>query len=257
MYGVNARARALWARLFDWAARRSGAPLRVIEHAPPRPLDELWGRPDMGLVFMCGWPFHLAVPQPVPIAAPVPLGEDRPVYRTHMIARADGPIRRLEDAFGGGVAWTAQTSHSGWNAPRRLLADHARGAPLFARAVGPVTTPRGAIEAVLDGVADIAPLDGYFHRLLRRHEPGLAARLRVVAETDVAPIPLLVASPATPRAAAEALREALLSAHADEEAAPVLAALALGRFAPVDVAAYALTERWRRESEALGYPRIA
>ncbi|WP_211907375.1 phosphate/phosphite/phosphonate ABC transporter substrate-binding protein [Pikeienuella piscinae] len=257
MYAATPAVAALWTRLFSHVSARAGAPLEVVAHPAPAPLDTLWSRPDMGLVFMCGWPFQRAEPRPVPVAAPVPVGEEEAIYRSDIIARADGPIHGLEDAFGGVMAWTAEGSHSGWNAPRRLLADHARGGALFARTVGPVITPRGAIAAVLNGEADIAPLDGYFHLLLKRHEPETAARLRVVAQTPAAPIPLLVASPRAPRAMIEPLRAALLSTHEDDEGEEILAALALRRFAPAIPDSYALTERWREEAEAAGYPRIA
>lgn len=257
MYAATPSVADAWGRLFAAVATRSGVPLEVIAHNAPAPLDALWARRDMGAVFMCGWPFRRTDPPPAPVAAPVPEDEDGPVYRTDFIARTDGPIRRLEDAFGGVMAWTAEGSHSGWNAPRRLLADHAGGGALFARTIGPVVTPRGAIEAVLSGEADVAPLDGYFHALLRRHEPETAAKLRIVARTVPAPIPLLVASREAPAEAVDCLRRALVSLHGDEEGRALLAPLALSRFAEVDPEAYALTERWTAEAEAAGYPRIA
>lgn len=260
MYGATPEAAALWRRLFDWTAEQTGIALEPVNHRPPAPLSALWARPDMGLVQMCGWPYDQASPRPLAVAAPVPDGDedgDQPVYRSDMIVRADGPIHRLEDAFGGAIAWTVEDSHSGYNAPRRLLAAYANRAPLFARAVGPVVSPRGAIDAVLSGAADIAPLDGYFHRLLKRFEPETAARLRVVSRTEPAPIPLFVASPTVPADMVEALRDALLGADRDAKAAEILAGLALRRFAAVAPERYALAERWRREAEAAGYPRIA
>ena len=48
--------------------------------------------------------------------------------------------------------------------------------------------PQGALcasarssQGVLDGEADVAAIDGYAHGLLRRHDPVVAERLRVVA----------------------------------------------------------------------------
>lgn len=257
MYAATPEVSAAFARLFDAVAFRAGVPLEVVEHKAPAPLDALWARGDMGAVFMCGWPFRRADPQPLAVAAPVAEGEDEAVYRTDLIARADGPVEKLEDAFGGVMAWTVEGSHSGWNAPRRLLADHANGGALFAHTIGPVITPRGAIEAVLSGAADLAPLDSYFHALLRRHEPETAARLRVVARTEPAPAPLLVASPGASPGAIGGLRGAFAALHEEEEGRALLAPLALSRFAVPNVDDYALTERWAAEAEAAGYPRIA
>jgi ABC-type phosphate/phosphonate transport system substrate-binding protein len=94
-------------------------------------------------------------------------------------------------------------------------------------------TPRRVIEAVLDDRIDIGPLDSYFHDLLKRHEPGTAARLRVVATTQTTPMPLLAASSGIDPASVAALRGALLGLGAAPAAKPVLAELCLTGFATV------------------------
>lgn len=57
MYSVAPGATAAWKRLFALVAERSGVPLKVIDHAFPQKLSELWQREDLALTFMCGWPF--------------------------------------------------------------------------------------------------------------------------------------------------------------------------------------------------------
>ena len=262
MYDVTPSVAALWEALYARVSALAGVPLAPLHMPPPTPIDALWARPDLGLAQMCGWPFHRADPQPTPLAAPVPDAAEaggRPVYWSDMVVRADAPYTRLEDTFGTRIAWTVEGSHSGFNAPRRLLLDAARetGGPLYAESVGPVVTPRGAIESVLEGRADIAPVDGFFLLLLRRHEPELAARIRVIAQTPQAPLPLLVASPGVPEATVAALRAALLALDTDAEAAPLMADLCLRRFVPVDPAAYAEGQHWHEDALAAGYPRPA
>ena len=73
MYSVNAGAAAAWKDLFEWLAGASNVDLRVIDHAFPAPLSELWSRPDLGCAFMCGFPYKLTDHPPRPVAAPVPL----------------------------------------------------------------------------------------------------------------------------------------------------------------------------------------
>lgn len=94
MYNLSPKISGLWDRLFDWLSSQSGINLEVIAHAAPAPLSELWARPDMGTVFMCGFPFSrlAAAERPVPIAAPVSLAdwaEGRPVYASHIVAAHD------------------------------------------------------------------------------------------------------------------------------------------------------------------------
>ena len=73
MYSISPGAAAAWKDLFEWLSHESGVGLRVIDHAFPLPLAELWSRPDLACGFMCGFPFIQAKNPPKPVAAPVPL----------------------------------------------------------------------------------------------------------------------------------------------------------------------------------------
>jgi len=90
------------------------------------------------------------------------------------------------------------------------------------------------ITAVTEGVADVAPVDAYALQLLRQFRPELTRQVRVVARTDMRPIPLLVAS--APRS--DTLAAAFLTAHADTALAPIMADLLLDRFVQPDPSAY-------------------
>lgn len=259
MYAVTPDAEAAWATLFGRVARDAGVPLAYEAYPAPRPLDVLWRRPDLGAAFMCGFPVALGLAEVTPLAAPVPAAlwaNGRGLYRSDFIVRAEAPFRRLEDTFGGTVGWTVQHSHSGFNAPRHHLLAFRRpdGPPLYRASVGDLVTARGVVDAVLDGRIDVGPLDGYWHLLLRRHRPDLAGALRVVAWTDVAPLPALVAGPGLPASQAEALRDAFAAAATRPWFPPLAEALCLTGFVPVAREDYAATLAWAAEAEAAGYP---
>jgi ABC-type phosphate/phosphonate transport system substrate-binding protein len=190
MYGATPEAAAAWRALFAEVSAKSGVALETVEHAAPAPLAALWSRRDLGCAFMCGFPFAHAAVQPQIVAAP--LRAEGPVYRTELVVRAEAPFATLEATFGRRIGWTLEDSHSGWNAIRDLL-------PRYGERVGPLVTPRGVAEAVLEGQIDVGPLDGYVLALWRRYAPALAGRLRTVATTRPAPIPPIVASPEVPR----------------------------------------------------------
>ena len=105
-----------------------------------------------------------------------------PVYWTDLVVAASAPITDLHDAFGKRFAWTTEDSQSGWQAPRLLLAAHAkrRGAPLFSASVGPLVTPRNVALAIADGRADI----GSARQLCARAPPPARARARGQAARD-------------------------------------------------------------------------
>jgi len=262
MYSINAPAAQAWRALLRWVLARADVDCEVIDHPPPLPLPALWTRPDMGCAFMCGYPFVLAAPQPLVLAAPVPRSATyggAPVYWTDIVVRTSAPFRQLADLFGTRFAYTTEDSQSGYQAPRALLAPYARerGGALFASTVGPLVTPRGVIDAVLDGSADAGPLDSYAHELLRAHEPALARRLRTIATTPPTPIPPLVAAPGIAPAVAERLRSALLAVDRAPELAPLLAALRLTRFAAIDAVRYDELRFRARAADAQDYPRLA
>jgi ABC-type phosphate/phosphonate transport system substrate-binding protein len=249
-----------WRRLLEWVTARAGVDL---EFAPPdSSLDELWSREDLGCVFMCGYPFALRAQRPALLAAPVPSPPrfgDAPVYVSDFIVSADGPHRKLEDTFGGRIAYSTEHSQSGYNAPRHhLLAYRSPGRRvLFAEVKGPYVRQRAVIQSVLDGEADVAAIDGYAHDLLRRHDPGLARRLRIVATTAPAPSPPLVASLAMGAPGRERLSAALLEAHEAPELKPIMEDLLLRRFARVAAHDFDVLLGQQRAAEAAGYAKLA
>ncbi len=257
MYAVNPAVAQVWTALFAWVSRRSGIALAVIPHAAPAPLEALWSREDLGLAFICGYPFATGGFSVQPVAAPIPLSPlaaGRPRYATHLVVRADSAIATLEQSFGHRLGWTVEHSQSGFNALRSHLLPHRwNGRPLFAASIGPLLTPRRVVDAVLAGEIDIGPLDSCWHDLLLAHEPETASRLRIVETTRPTPMPLLVASEGVDRAIVDALRIALLSASADRNAAQLLAALSLAGFAEVAAEAYQLLLTAAREADDAGY----
>lgn len=259
MYAVNAAVAAAWTALFGRIAALAGVPLEVIPHAAPAPLEELWRRPDLGLAFICGFPFATGGFGLRPVAAPVPAsGDGSPRYATRLIVRADGPIRTLEDSFGGRIGWTAEHSQSGFQALRTHLLPFwqaAGGQPLYAASVGGLQTPRRVIEAVLSGGVDIGPLDSFFHDLLLAHEPEAAALLRVVGATAPRPMPLLAASPGVNADDLDRLRGAVLGLHDDPEGQALLGRLQLSGFAAAAAADYAVLRDEAAAADRAGYGR--
>ncbi len=255
MYAVDAATAANWTALFARIAAMAGVPLTVIPHAAPAPLEDLWRRDDLGLAFICGYPFAGGSFPVMPIAAPIPAsGEGRPLYATHLVVRVESDIAALADSFGRRLGWTVAHSQSGFNALRTHLLPQwqARG-PLYARSIGPLLTPRRVIDALLADEIDIGPLDSYFHDLLLAAEPHTASRLRIVETTAPRPMPLLVASGVVGEAVIARLRAALIEAHQDGEGRAILARLRLSGFAAVEPQGYRVLVEEGDAADSAGY----
>ena len=258
MYSVNPAAAAAWKELFGWLAREADVELQPMDHAFPLPLSELWVRPDLGCGFMCGFPYARAEEKPRPLAAPVPTGAPvpgRPVYATCLLVRADSKFGALEQTFGGRLGYTVEDSHSGYNALRHHLLPYylQHNTRLYRESVGPLFTPRRVIDALLADRIDVGPLDSYALDLMLHHQPDLAQQVRIVATTDPAPIPFLVAAPDCPDAIVSKLRAALLEFGDAPACAGLKKQLCLDAFVPVAADEYSLTTRWDAEAVAAGY----
>jgi ABC-type phosphate/phosphonate transport system substrate-binding protein len=260
MYAVSPEAEAAWQALIADIAAEAEVSLAYEPYPAPRPLEDLWRRPDIGCVQMCGFPIALGVADVVPIAAPIPAlpwAQGEAVYRSDLIVRADSPFRTLEDSFGHRVGWTVAHSQSGFNALRHHLLPHWRargGAPLYAEARGELVTARRILDGVLEGSLDIGPLDAYWHALIARWRPDLTAGIRVLASTALAPMPAFVAAPSLPAESVARLRAAFVAAATRPWFARHADALLLAGFAPVAPGHYAVTLDRAREAHAAGYP---
>jgi ABC-type phosphate/phosphonate transport system substrate-binding protein len=252
MYSVSPEAAGLWRRLLAAVIEHAGADVELLEHTEPKPINDLWQRTDMAAVFMCGLPYSLSLPKPTLIAAPVPAPDDfrgLPQYWSEMVVRSDSSHRTIEDTFGGRITLTVPDSQSGCLAALHYLKTASSQYPPYREVIAPQITPLGAISAVVEGAADVAPIDSYAYHLLKKYRWDLVSQLRSVARTARTPIPPLVAS----RPGFDTLQSAFLDAHNIASIKPLLSDLLLERFVRPDPDSYdalrlnfaAAIEHWR------------
>jgi ABC-type phosphate/phosphonate transport system substrate-binding protein len=197
MYSVTPRVAALWRSLLASVLEATGKPVEIVDHAPPAPISELWKRSDKAAVFMCGLPFSLAAPGDSLVVAPVPSPAaygGRDCYWSDVVVRADSPFQSIEQTFGHRLALTTPESQSGYAALLHALMPFGGSKPLYREIIEPRFTPVGAITAVIEKKAEVAPLDSYAFALLSRHAPELTSQVRVIRSTEPTAIPALVAS---------------------------------------------------------------
>jgi ABC-type phosphate/phosphonate transport system substrate-binding protein len=237
MYSVTPSVAALWRSLLGAILSDADASIEVVDHAPPAPISELWQRPDKSAVFMCGLPYSLATPQPHPVAAPVPSPAaygSRACYWSDIVVRADSPFQSIEQTFGHRLALTTPESQSGYAALLHALMPHGGAEPLYREIIEPRFTPIGALTAVIERKAELAPLDSYAFALLSEHAPELTTQVRTIMRTEPTAAPLLVASGPVP----DAVTAAFLMARDKAPAAALMDRLLLARFAQPEPKAY-------------------
>lgn len=266
MYAVTPEIEAGWRELLADIATAADVPLDYLPYPAPQPLEALWSRPDLGAVFMCGYPISLGISSHmapvIPLAAPIPStpwAGGRALYRTDLIVRRDAPYRTLEDTFGHRAGYTVAHSHSGFNAWRHhLLQYRTPQRPVLYREMhGNLITARKVLDQVREGHIDIGPLDAYWHLLLARSAPELTADIRVLACTELAPMPAFVAGAGIPPDQVARLRAAFLDAGSELRFSRFSELLQLDGFAAVDTATYDMLLDWDHAAVAAGYPEPA
>jgi ABC-type phosphate/phosphonate transport system substrate-binding protein len=237
MYSVTPPVAALWRGLLGAILSDTGVAIEIVDHAPPAPISELWRRSDKAAVFMCGLPYSLTRPQPEPVVVPVPSPADyggRACYWSDVVVRADSRFHTIEQTFGQRLALTTPESQSGYAALLHALMPHASGIPLYREIIEPRLTPMGALTAVIERRAEVAPLDSYAFALLSKYAPDLTRQVRTVMRTEPTAAPLLVASDPVPGT----VTMAFLTAREKGNAAALMDQLLLDRFARPEPRAY-------------------
>ncbi len=259
MYAVSPEAEAAWRDLLAHIARTAEVDLEYTPYPAPQPLEDLWRRPDLGCVFMCGYPIGLQIAKVVPLAAPIPAtawAEGRAVYRSDLIVAANSPFQTLSDTFGHRAGWTVEHSHSGFNAFRHhLLHYRTPDRPtLYGEMSGNLITARRILDDISEGRIDVGPLDAYWHMLIAKYRPDLTEGIRVVETTDLAPAPAFVTHPSTPAPVVDRLRAAFAGAASAPWFPPIGEALCLAGFTRMTIGDYAPTLQWHADAKAAGYP---
>ncbi len=209
LYNATARHAEAWRMLFEEVGRLAGVRLVVLDWVAPASLGELWKRPDMGLVFMCGRPYVQAGARHRIMGAPLgPESGEKAVYRTLLLARASSGWTRVEDSFGGRLGRMPAHSQSGYNALRFLLAPHAAGRKLYSQIVE-LETPADCLKALREHRADVVPLDSYFYSLLVSARREWQEELCIIGRSPLTAMPFLASSPEADERAVSALRGAL------------------------------------------------
>src|SRR5258706_12718257 len=189
MYSVTPASTEAWRAVINWVTREAAISVEFVEHAPPKLLSDLWSRPDLGVVQMCGLPASLRTPSPIVLAAPLPSLPrygGRAIYMSDLAVRADSKFQTLGDTFGGVAGYTLKDSQSGYFAFRYyLMTQHPQAT--YGKIVGGLLNPRGVVQALAKGDIDVGPLDGYVWDLIRAGNPKSAGEVHSTACTDPTP----------------------------------------------------------------------
>ena len=229
---------------------------------PPGEVDPFSsGEADIGFLCSPGYVWMTDLQPPAVrllAAAPVfddPRTEGRPVYFSDVVVAQGSPAMRFEDLRGGTWAFNDPCSWSGYLSLLVRLRD-VGGAPFF-RALRESGSHLQSVRLITTGKVDGAAVDSNALAVLRRREPNLASRLRILESWGPHPIQPIVVSSRLPAALANRIAASLCSMHLDEHSAKVLHSFGVLRFAPVADEEYAgeraALRSWQGEQQSAAY----
>jgi len=251
---LPAQVEAFWQAL----ARRLHA--AGVEDVPPHlawPADghvAHWRDPALLLSQACGYPlvtvlagrvrvvggFHYLVP-----------GAGGVWCRSALVTRVDEPTRDLAALRGRCVAYNSTDSQSGYNCLRALVAQLTTDGRFFGGRLQ-TGSHRASVEAVRDGLADIAAIDCVSLAGFARTEPAVMRGIRVMGYSDPYPGLPLITSVSTSGATLAALRAALAQVVHDPALQALREDLFITGFEPLEASAYQVCADMRESAAALG-----
>ena len=272
MYGfewLRADIRVFWAgvasRLND--AGMAGVPARLSWKMPE---EEQWQAPNLLLGQTCGYPMMKGLTGPLRLVVTpsydVPYVEGS-MYRSLIVVGEESDVTNIQQLRGKVAAINKTSSHSGYNAFRRLIADYVHqadrqweaqsdraGRRSFFSAVKTCGNHMGSMQAVATGKADVAAIDAVSFHLIGQAKPDLKAALRILTTTLPAPGLPLVTAGIRSDADLATLRSAVFDTLGDTDCRAALAKMGINGFQLLGRPAYLQVVDMERKSEDLGYP---
>ena len=233
----------------------AGVPARLSRGMP---LGALWTDPSLLLTQACGHPLKTVLSGRVKLLATPryrAIGCEGPFHRSAVVVRAADRAQTMADLAGRRLALNDETSGTGMNLLRALIAPLAGGRPFFSQ-VEATGSHLASAEAVAGGGADLASLDCVTWAHLQRLRPGLTARLRALTWSAQSPGLPLITSRDTDSATLLAIGRALSDVSRDPRLTAARRELLLEGFSDLTETHYVTALYWQRFAVDLNYPDL-
>ncbi|WP_026608024.1 phosphate/phosphite/phosphonate ABC transporter substrate-binding protein [Methylocapsa acidiphila] len=218
----------------------------------------IWRHPRLLLGQACGYPFakHLrnrarAIATPI-YAAEGCLG---PQHRSFFIVNARASFATLADLRGRACAINGFDSNTGMNLLRAAIAPIARKQAFFS-SIEVTGSHLASVEAVAEGLVDLASIDCVTFAHLKQLRTDLTVRVKTIGQSALAPAPPFITARETNAEVLRLLYEILEEVASDPELEPIRKSLLIAGFASAKDEDYQSLLRIEREAAEIGYPEL-
>jgi phosphonate transport system substrate-binding protein len=219
-------------QVLHYIGNRLGKNIQLIQRKTYGEINELLGKGEIDLAFICSGPYALGKEQYDLRLLAAPEVHGSHFYFSYLIVNAHSPFHSIEDLRGRVFAFTDPESNTGKLVPTYWLMQMGEKPEVFFSETIYTYSHDNSILAVSRGLVDGAAVHGLIWEYYQHKKPSLTSKTRVIRKSEPYGIPPLVISPFLSPELKEKIGELLFSMHRDPEGKKVLEGLMIDRFVP-------------------------
>ncbi len=214
----------------NYLSQHSGYPLKVIFASNYTDLSQKMRNNPLAIGWTCGAPYvqdHNMYNQQL-IA--VPTFNHQPTYYSIVLTRSDRNEKTLADFKNGILSYSDPRSNSGFLSPKHALYKQGIDINTHFRLLLNAGNHEGSIEALLNGLSDVAAVDEYIWLAYLKDNPNAKNTLREIERMGPYPFTPIVASSGVTKQNIRKLTAALVNMKNDNKGRNLLKKLYLDGF---------------------------
>ena len=238
--------------MLQYLGARLDRPVELVQRKTYAEVNELIRTGDIDLAFVCSQSYVQGQQQfgMELLAAPEVRGEA--LYRAYIVTPAESPVTRFDELRGKVFAFTDPDSNTGRLVPTYLLWQEGETPEGFFRETVYSYSHDNSMRAVADRLVDGASVDSLAYDYTLTQNPDLAARTRIIYQSEPFGSPPVVVPPGLPDELKQRLRETLLAMDRDDHGKEILGSLMIDRFVVPDQSTYEPIREMLRKVQGQG-----
>jgi len=190
---VNSHSATLIRHFSNYLATQSHYPLTISYADNYTQLSHLLRANPDAIGWTCGAPFVQDSKADGQQLIAVPLFKKSPTYYSVILSRRSRPEKSLTDFKGQVLAYSDPRSNSGYLSPKYSLYKKGLDMPVFFRLLLNAGSHEGSIDALINGLADVAAVDEYIWVTYQKRHPSLSKKLHEIERMGPYPFTPIVA----------------------------------------------------------------
>lgn len=221
--------------MIDYLGDKASQPIRLVQRETYREINDLMKLGKIDIAFVCSGAYVDGQTEFGMELLAAPQINGKTVYYSYIIAAASSEIHNLKGLKTRTFAFTDPLSNSGCLSPTYVLKKEMSESPdTFFREVKFTYSHDSSIKAVAQGKVDGAAVDSLVYEYLKKTEPELVAKTRVIHISSPYGIPPVVVHPKVNPELKRLLRDIFLNMHQDSPGKEILERLMIDKFVAVE-----------------------